>query len=220
MNWGERILEKYNKCAICESKKQLEPHHIIQTNTYDEFHNSLDNGTVLCHNCHHKYHQQYYGDINLKTLLEFKAQHERQQCQKYRSKYKKKTRQYNKLKKEYDNIKIEHQKYDKLKEIYNDCRKTKEIIKEKLILYQKIAAKHNMPSTTKLDEYIDKLITENKALKDAQDGLVATIAHFEMEEWTLMDLDKLLFEYILPIIIIEAFIILQIVIILAIIGLL
>lgn len=36
----------------------------------------------------------------------------------------------------------------------------------------------------------------------------------------IMDLDKLLFEYILPVIIIEAFIILQIVIILAIIGLL
>ena len=32
---GEEILKKEDKCCICESKKNLEPHHILHTTKYD-----------------------------------------------------------------------------------------------------------------------------------------------------------------------------------------
>lgn len=165
MKWGNQLLEKYDACAICGSKKNLEPHHIIQTNNYDEFHTSITNGLVLCHKCHHEYHQKYHDDINFKTLLEFKGQYEKNQHKSYRKKYQQ-----------------EKKAYKRLKDRHDECVARKEIIKEKLQHYQEIALKYRMPSSTKLEEYIDKLITENNALKDAQDGLVSTIAHFDMED--------------------------------------
>lgn len=78
--WGKQMLERYDKCAICGSKKELEPHHVFETQYHDEFHNSISNGLVLCHDCHHEYHQQNYGNINLKSLLDFKHNHEVQAC--------------------------------------------------------------------------------------------------------------------------------------------
>lgn len=83
---GDEILKKEKKCCICESKDNLEPHHIIPVNKYDEFYNSLDNVVVMCHNCHHDYHQKNIGEINFKTLLRYKGKYE--DCNKLKKRYK------------------------------------------------------------------------------------------------------------------------------------
>lgn len=69
---GEEILKNETECCICRSKDNLEPHHVIQVNKYDEFYNSRDNVVVMCHECHHQYHQTNIGEINIRTLLKFK----------------------------------------------------------------------------------------------------------------------------------------------------
>jgi hypothetical protein len=46
---GTEILKKENKCCICNSKNNLEPHHILHTTAYDELHDSIENLVVMCH---------------------------------------------------------------------------------------------------------------------------------------------------------------------------
>jgi hypothetical protein len=49
--WGEIMHSLYTKCAICESPKQLEAHHIIHRHRKATRH-SIDNGIMLCHQHH------------------------------------------------------------------------------------------------------------------------------------------------------------------------
>lgn len=79
-NVYENILEKEDKCWVCGSKSNLEPHHIIYTNKYDELHNSEAIISVLCHDCHHEYHQMYHYNTTFKTLMEFKGKFHEQEC--------------------------------------------------------------------------------------------------------------------------------------------
>ena len=57
-----------------------------------------------------------------------------------------------------ENIKLE-QEYDSLK-------RTKNIIAEKLMDYQRIAMKYNLISSTELEWLLDKIFNENPSLKD------------------------------------------------------
>ena len=77
---GSKILENENKCCICGTRKNLEPHHIVYTTKYDELYNSMDNVVVMCHNCHHEYHQRYNYQLGFKTLLKFKDDYWKGQC--------------------------------------------------------------------------------------------------------------------------------------------
>ena len=86
---GTEILKKENKCCICNSKNNLEPHHILHTTKYDELHDSIENLVVMCHNCHHNYHQQYNQEITFRTLLEFQKKYWKENCPKLRTKNKK-----------------------------------------------------------------------------------------------------------------------------------
>ena len=48
------------KCCVCGTKSNLEKHHILHTNKYDELHRSTENLITICHTCHHNYHQKYH----------------------------------------------------------------------------------------------------------------------------------------------------------------
>ena len=96
---GEEILKKEDKCCICESKKNLEPHHILHTTKYDELHNSIENLIVMCHNCHHNYHQKYHYDLSFKTLLQFQKDYWKKYCPKLKKENGKLHKQNSDLKK-------------------------------------------------------------------------------------------------------------------------
>lgn len=69
-DWVNKLFIKYDRCAICGSRHDLEPHHVTRVKPFDKAYVSLDNGIILCKKCHRKYHESY-GDINAYTLLEF-----------------------------------------------------------------------------------------------------------------------------------------------------
>ena len=79
---GETLLSNTKKCSICGSGKELEPHHIINVNNYDELYNSPCNVIILCHTCHHNYHQEY-NEINFHTLLEYKNRFDKKRISKH-----------------------------------------------------------------------------------------------------------------------------------------
>lgn len=83
---GETLLSNAKKCSICGSGKELEPHHIINVNNYDELYNSPCNVIILCHTCHHNYHQEY-NEVNFHTLLEYKNQFDKKRISKLQKNY-------------------------------------------------------------------------------------------------------------------------------------
>ena len=96
---GNEILKKEEKCCICKSKDNLEPHHIIHTTKYDELYNSIDNVVVMCPDCHHNYHQKYNHEIGFKTLLKFQREYLENYCPKLKTENKKLRKQNNDLRK-------------------------------------------------------------------------------------------------------------------------
>ena len=79
---GSKILSQEHKCCICGKKSDLEPHHILHTTKHDELYNSIENVVVMCHKCHHDYHQKYNHQLGFKTLLKFKGEHWKDYCPK------------------------------------------------------------------------------------------------------------------------------------------
>lgn len=68
--WVSRLFEKYDRCARCGSKENLEPHHIISCSPYDELFDDVDNGALLCRPCHDRYHGTCFPQ-NRETFEEF-----------------------------------------------------------------------------------------------------------------------------------------------------
>ena len=50
-SWGRELFWKYDECAICKTKEELEVHHIIKTDKTNELYYDLNNGVLLCHRC-------------------------------------------------------------------------------------------------------------------------------------------------------------------------
>lgn len=73
-SWVRELFWKYDECAICKTKKELEPHHIIKTDKSKELYYDLNNGVLLCHRCHRLYHK-LFSEINPSTLLEFSQEY-------------------------------------------------------------------------------------------------------------------------------------------------
>ena len=96
---GEEILKKETECCICNSKSNLEPHHILHTTKNDELHNNIENLVVMCHNCHHNYHQKYHYDLSFRTLLQFQKEYWKKHCPKLKKENGKLHKQNSALKK-------------------------------------------------------------------------------------------------------------------------
>jgi hypothetical protein len=101
---GDEILKKENHCCICKGKDNLEPHHIFHTNEYDELYNSMENIVVMCHKCHHEYHQKYNYDLSFKTLLKFSRDYWMQYCPKLKTKNNKLRKENELFKKTINNL--------------------------------------------------------------------------------------------------------------------
>lgn len=55
--WRLRVYKKYQyKCYICGSEKNIAAHHLYGFKDYPEFRYDVDNGVVLCGECHVGYH--------------------------------------------------------------------------------------------------------------------------------------------------------------------
>lgn len=70
-DWVNKLFIEYDKCIICGTKTNLEPHHVIQVKPHDRFYSSIKNGVVMCKSCHRKYHAEYINDISPYTLVKF-----------------------------------------------------------------------------------------------------------------------------------------------------
>jgi len=55
--WRLRVYKKFQyKCYICGSEKDIAAHHLYGFKDYPEFRYDVDNGVVLCSECHIGYH--------------------------------------------------------------------------------------------------------------------------------------------------------------------
>ena len=95
-DWVNKLFMKYNRCVICESKKNLEPHHIIQVKPYDKLYADIENGVIMCKSCHRKYHLENDGNINPYTLLLFMKKKVKGKGRSNNAKLKRKLKQSNK----------------------------------------------------------------------------------------------------------------------------
>ena len=68
--WVSSLFEKYDRCACCGAKKNLQPHHIFPCHPYDELFFDVENGALLCGACHDRYHGTVFPQ-NRKTFEEF-----------------------------------------------------------------------------------------------------------------------------------------------------
>lgn len=52
--WRKAVLERDRNCIWCGSEERLEIDHILPFASYPELRLAIDNGRVLCHDCHKK----------------------------------------------------------------------------------------------------------------------------------------------------------------------
>ena len=58
--WRRNILEKYNyKCDKCNSKDNIQTHHLYNWSSHPEKRFDIDNGVCLCKKCHDEFHKKY-----------------------------------------------------------------------------------------------------------------------------------------------------------------
>jgi len=58
--WKKLIYSKFDcKCAICGSSEDINAHHLNSRDIHPESVFDVDNGVVLCHDCHHIFHLEY-----------------------------------------------------------------------------------------------------------------------------------------------------------------
>lgn len=114
-DWVNKLFITYpNKCIICGTRKNLEPHHILQVKPYDELYSSVSNGCLICKDCHHDYHERYGSNINPVSLVQ----------------YAKKQKQIDKgLKRQYRQLKLVEKYYR------NETERLRKILEENNIKY-------------------------------------------------------------------------------------
>ena len=71
--WRRKLLIKFNKeCYVCKANKKLEAHHIYSFEDNKELAYEVDNGVLLCKNCHTEFHKIYgFGNNNFDQLVEW-----------------------------------------------------------------------------------------------------------------------------------------------------
>ena len=109
-DWAEQVINRDGKCVICDSKHNLESHHIFKVNKYDDTYLDLNNGITLCQSCHEKYHDKYGLDCTIKNLLEFKSEINNPVHEKLKKNHGMVCNQLRNLKETYDNLLKKHEK--------------------------------------------------------------------------------------------------------------
>ena len=72
-DWKKKVLRKNNhRCQKCSTNKKLIAHHIFNFKTHKSIRYDIDNGIILCEECHKKFHSTYGNKVNNdKQLNEF-----------------------------------------------------------------------------------------------------------------------------------------------------
>lgn len=65
--WG-RTVRAAGRCAVCGSKKFLNAHHILSKERYGHLMFCIENGVVLCSNCHKYGVRSFHGNGVWATL--------------------------------------------------------------------------------------------------------------------------------------------------------
>ena len=56
--WTKSVYTRDNyTCQICETKQDIQAHHIRAWKKYPDYRYNIDNGIVLCRNCHQNVHR-------------------------------------------------------------------------------------------------------------------------------------------------------------------
>lgn len=66
-DWRKEVLQRDQKCIVCDGDKHLEAHHMYGYKQYPELRTDLNNGVTVCKFCHDKYHS-YYGVKDITPL--------------------------------------------------------------------------------------------------------------------------------------------------------
>lgn len=69
VDWATEIINRDGRCVICQTKKDLEAHHVFKVNPQDKIYYGINNGVTLCKDCHEKYHERFGVDCSIKNLL-------------------------------------------------------------------------------------------------------------------------------------------------------
>lgn len=88
-DWATEIKNRDGRCVICQTKTDLEAHHVFHVNPHDKIYYGVNNGVTLCKDCHNKYHERFGVDCNIKNLLTIKGEI----CNKRTKKLKKENKQ-------------------------------------------------------------------------------------------------------------------------------
>lgn len=71
--WRKQVLSKdSHTCQKCFSKHKLQVHHLFDFASYPDSRFSVDNGSVLCSNCHKSFHK-IYGKHNSNNIHQYYA---------------------------------------------------------------------------------------------------------------------------------------------------
>ena len=120
-DWVNELFMKYDKCVICGTKHNLEPHHIIQVKPYNNLYSDVKNGVIMCKSCHRKYHAENGEDIAPYTLLQFMKNSVKGKGGLNNTQLNKKLKQSNKVLKYYQNETFRlREKLDKIGVDYNE----------------------------------------------------------------------------------------------------
>lgn len=69
--WREAVYEKFNyECQLCGSEDRINAHHIESAHANEHLRLNLDNGIVLCYDCHTKFHYKYGYFNNTRVQLQ------------------------------------------------------------------------------------------------------------------------------------------------------
>ena len=66
-DWRKEVLQRDQKCIVCDGDKHLEALHMYGYKQYPELRTDLNNGVTVCKFCHDKYHS-YYGVKDITPL--------------------------------------------------------------------------------------------------------------------------------------------------------
>lgn len=72
-NWSKEVYKRdFYRCVICQSRKDIEAHHLDSWDSHVESRFDINNGVTLCSTCHKNFHIKYgYGDNTRAQFREY-----------------------------------------------------------------------------------------------------------------------------------------------------